>query len=236
MKPINLVARLLPALTLIGIITTLALFWTTPETRDGVFYYFLFLLIYASIMLFFSDLIFMSGSKRLTAKVPYVAISAVHIVYALLVLLLRFILTLVPDIYFILATIAATCVQITLSFAVFRGVQYADAQQETMNQESNMKLSREVLLMDLTTKFRNNTTLAQDTEASRKLDALNNLWKSSSGKDNATSVQWTDNINTCIQILTQNISTGEANAGSVVDEMTRIISLIDQRNKLLQAK
>jgi len=236
MKPINLVVRLLPTLTLTGVIVALALFWTTPETRDGVFYYFLILLIYAIVMLFFSDLIFMAGSKRLTAKIPYAAISAVHLGYALLILFLRLVLNSIPDIYFILATIVATSIQITLSFAVFKGVQYVDAQQYELNQESNMKLSRDVLLTDLTTKFRGNPILSQDAAAARKLDALSNLWKSSSGKDNETSVQWSDNINTCIQVLTQNISTGEANVQSTVDEMTRIISLIEQRNKLLQAK
>jgi hypothetical protein len=232
----NIAIRLLPSVTLIVIMFILAFLWTDSSSRDGAFVYFLILLTYASVMLFFSDIIFLAGKKPLHVRIPFVAVAAVQLGYILIILLLRAIFFLLDDIYFVLATVLATALQIAISLGIFRGIQRIAGNRQTMDQMGNVRLQREVLLMGLTDSAKGVPALAQSVETMKRLEVFCNTWKFSPEQDTANTFMTTGEIDTSIMELTKDISAGNADAEAVVLRLGNITSLIERRKKLLQLK
>ena len=235
-KSSNIIIRLIPTIVVLGIIITLSFYWS--QDRDGAFYYFLVLMAYACVMLFFSDIIFLGGKRPIHARIPVTVVATVHIVYVLLILLFRAVFNLFEDIYFVLATILATCAQVTISLLIYRSILNITKQQEELDQGGNIRVGRDIILMDLADSFKNIPVLSKDTEVMRKLEVFCNTWKASSDKDNPATVQLTNEINYSIQSLTNTITSGEAEveAETVTGEIARISSLIERRKKLLNLK
>ena len=232
----NIGIRLIPAAAVLGAIITLAVLWTTPENRNGPFYYFVALLVYATIMFFFSDVIFLMGKKPLTVRIPFLAVAAVHIGYILLLLLLRLIFSNLSIAYFILATLIATSIQIALSLWLYRGVVNIAGQQQMLDQKANMRIGREVLLGDLNAAIKTIPALAQNPEMMHKLEVLCNAWKYSSEADTENTAQTTMEINASVQALIGAVSSGAADSEAISGQMAKITSLIERRNTLLKMK
>ena len=231
----NLIIRLIAAVIAIGVIIALALRWSSPDTRDGVFYYFVILMIYAAVMLFFSDIIFL-GKRPIHARIPVTTVAAIHIVYLLVVLLFRFILSIVPNFYYILLTLVATGVQVALSLWIYRGVLNITGQQEVLQQQKGVKVGRDILMADLTACVKKIPDLAQDDEIMRKLEVFSNAWKYSPQKENEHSYPLTAEIDNRIYALIGSLNEGKTGAEALTGELSDITSIIERRKKLLQIR
>ena len=235
-QKMNLVIRLIPALVVFGIIVTCAFLWSDPGNRGGSFYYFLILMLYAAVMLFFSDVIFLQSKKPLHIRIPFAAVAAIHIGYVVLIIILRLIFLFASDVYFILLTLLATSIQIALSLWLFQGVLKIAGSQEQADQKRNVKLHREILLMELSDTSKATPALAQNYEMMRRLEVFTNTWQNSPEQDTVHTVQTTDEINAATQALIGMIKAGETGTEVVSGQIANITSLIERRKKLLQLK
>gem|GEM_PF-3239167 len=235
-RQINLLARLIPALAVIGNVFTLSFLWTDQSNRNGAFYYFICLMTYAAAMLFFSDIIFLSRKKPLPVRVPLTVVASIHIAYIFVLLLLRIIFVNIADVYFVLATLGATGIQLALSLRIYMGVNNITGQQNELTQQANARAMREILLTDMNSAFKNSPALAVNAELTRKLQVLINTWKTSSPKDTEDTAQATAEIDASIQALTGMVSSGEAGPEAAAERLTAINALIERRNKLLTLK
>ena len=231
----GLIVRLIPALAVIAAFITLAFVWSQPETRGGAFFYFMLLGIYATVMVFFSDIIFKLGSKAPTLRTPVITTAVIHFIFVVIIFRLRFTLN-IGDVYFILATLIGASIQVAVSLILCKSVQNIEAQSGVQTQEKNARMVRDVLLMELADGFRKAPEVSGNKDVSRKLEMLTNTWKFSPAQDTASSMQTTEEINTGIKSLIKNISAEKPETEQILGEMDDILSLIERRKKLLQIK
>ena len=232
----SVLIRAIPALIITGSIIALALWWTRDSDRGGIFYYFLALMVYACVMCFFSDVIFLGGRKSLRVRLPILAVAAIHASYALALVLLYAVFSRLDAIYFIIATLIATGLQVSLSLWIFLGAKNIDGQQKALDQKANVRIARELLLGDLQNAFKASPQLAGDAEIMRKLTVLCNAWKTSSPQDTENTMQTTAEIGSSVQSLIGMASSGNAETDAVAGQITAISALIERRNKLLTMK
>jgi hypothetical protein len=234
-RKFNLLVRSIPALVVTGSIIALSLWWTQPP-RGGTFFYFLFLMVYAVIMSFFSDVIFLSGKKPIHVRLPLSVVASIHAAYVLVLILLYVIFNKLPPIYFILATVIATGIQISLSLWIFMGAKNISAQQAALDQKANAKIVRDILLSDVQNAVKSVPSLAGDAEVMRKITNLCNAVKYSAPQDTPHTMQVSSEIDASLQSLIDSVSSGNTEADSVTGQISKITALVEKRNQLLKLK
>lgn len=239
MKPeiTKLLPRIIPALVLVGSVTALAFWWTQPGDRGGTFVYFLFLMIYASFMCFFSDMIFMAGKNPLHVKVPVTAIAIIHAAYVLVLIILFLIVNNFNwTIFFVVASLLATAAQISLSIAIFLGARNIADQQEELDTSSNLRTLRALQLDDLRNAFATAPTLAADTGLIAKLNVMCNTWRLGNPNDTVHTQQVTAEIESAINALTGYAAADDADPREAAAQIAAITACIEKRAKLLMLK
>ena len=231
----SLIVRLIPALAVIAAFIALAFMWTAPAARDGVFFYFMLLGIYATVMVFFSDVIFKLGNMPPTLRAPIVSVAVIHFIFVAVVFRLRFFLNF-ADTYFILATLIGASFQVAVSMVLCKKALDITVQSEAQTLEKNAKMMRDVLLMELTDSFKKASALSGNKNVAHKLELLTNSWKFSVALDTANTMQTTEEIIGAVRSLIKNISVENPVPEQILGEMDNILSLIDRRKTLLQMR
>ena len=233
---LSLLIRAIP--TVVSIITVLSLsFWWTRDSGRGLtFVFFVFLMIYASVMCFYGDFIFMNR-KRAHVKMPVAAVAGIHAAYAVaLIVLYSLFGQHVDTIYFILSAFVATGIQLSLTLALVWGASRVAGQQGELDQRANVRVMREVFLNDLKTAFKASSTLSGDHEIMRKLNVLCNSWQTSAPKDTEASAATTAKIEAALETMLEMAEKPDVDIEAVTAQFAKITSLIDGRNKLLTLK
>lgn len=231
----NLLARAIPALVVIGSVIALALWWTRNVQRGGIFFYFLLLMVYAVVMGFFSDVIFLGGKKPLHVVLPIKTVAFIHVIYTVAVIVLYLIFQNLPVIYFIIASIIATSVQVSLSLWIFLAAQNIEGQQKELDNTSNKWVIRDVQIDELRSAF-SQSPLADDKVVMSKLNVLCNTWKHAAPHDTEHTRGVSAEIEEALQSLIDFAESEEATTDDALKKIEKAKKLVEKRATLLTLK
>jgi len=225
--------RLIPASVLIATVVILAFRFTESYDRGASFIFFLALMLYAVTMIFFSDLIFLRTGRTLRFSYPIIYIACIHAAYAGLILILRVILSFLPDIYFILTALIITSIQIAVSLYIFKGVDKIKQTTAAIKQDTTTRAEREALLSALTFNINSVQALSSNFDMKRRLEVFSNALRFSPDQDLGDDMAaLTGEINISIKVLSDTIASGMTDPDEIISHFTKITAQIEQRKSM----